>query len=135
MSIWSPGHTVVLVCAGLELFQKGREEKGEQEAVGSLPVGESKVSLGRTPSREEGDSSSERESKEGAAVVGSFHGRKLAEAGKLVGEEVSLLPPVGKESPHPTSAASSISSFVWGWIAIGSGQGGALASPVVKAGI
>lgn len=54
MSIWSPGHTVLLVCAGLELFQKGREDKGEQEAAGV----ESEVSLDRTPYGEEGDCTS-----------------------------------------------------------------------------
>lgn len=39
---------VVLVCAGLDLFQKGRE-KGEREAAGSLPGGDPSVSPDRTP--------------------------------------------------------------------------------------
>lgn len=82
---------VVLVCAGLELFQKGREEKGEQEAAGSMPGGE--------PSLTGQDALSGGRKlfflglgvRGFAAVVGSFHGGKLAEAGKLVGE-ASLLP-------------------------------------------
>ena len=53
MSIWSPGRTVVLVCARLELFQEGREEKGKLEAAGSIPEGEPEVSLDRTPYWEE----------------------------------------------------------------------------------
>lgn len=58
MHIWSSGHMVVPVCAGLELFQKGREDRGEQGAAGSVPGGEPKVFLDRTPHQEEGDSSS-----------------------------------------------------------------------------
>lgn len=58
MRIWSSGHTVVLICPGLELFQKGREDQDEQGSAGSILGGEPKVSLDRTPYQEEGDSSS-----------------------------------------------------------------------------